>query len=163
MINDKSVRYMRYKGILFCLWLVVGCSSNFVNERTSKISSIDNTCLDSDVWEFLSENYSLDSTTSSQFIHGAKLISKEPFSTEVYFFSDSPSELIAISKNHYLVRYVYNPKISSEVLNGFSQELNVKERKRIMRRLYSVLNKFQCDDGIKKSKEFINAIEVPKD
>ncbi len=61
------------------------------------------------------------------------------------FFQDEPKELIAVEYS--TVRYVYNPKIRSEILDGLSPELSDEEQKRIRNRIQSLLISFQCMEG----------------
>jgi len=68
----------------------------------------------------------------------------QPFENELIYFSHSPEEVIAISSDHYSIRYVYNPKISDQVLDGFSKSLNESEKDRILKRIESVLEKYGC-------------------
>ena len=130
---------------LTVLSLIVGCYG--VNERTSAISSLDARCVDSTSWDAIYKTYCTDNIKDSLFMDKIKEIRKEPFETDVLYFEDGPEELIAISPEHYAIRYVYNPNISSKVLNGFSQELKESDKRRIRNRLYRMVMNYQCLEG----------------
>lgn len=133
------------------------CSSIMINENTSEISFIVANCLEDSTWNEVLRAYSTDSLDDSIFIEKVEEIKGQSFDTDVIFFKDSPKELIAISKDRYSIRYVYNPNLSTEVLNGFSL-LNGVEKKRIAERVHKVLSKYQCKDGIIESNEYVKGI-----
>ena len=138
---------------LLGMYLLYGCYG--VNEKTSSISSLDPRCVDSTSWDAIYKTYSTDKIKDSIFIDKIKAIRKEPFETDVLYFNENPKELIAISREHYGIRYVYNPKISSEILNGFSQELQESEKRRIRNRIYRIIMNYQCSEGKENSRKVL--------
>ncbi|MDJ1484630.1 hypothetical protein QNI16_29295 [Cytophagaceae bacterium YF14B1] len=72
-----------------------------------------------------------------------KKFERMPFDNEVYYFKESPEELIAIRDNE-SIGYVYNPHIRDAILDGLSPSLPKKEKERIGNRIQSFLRKYQC-------------------
>lgn len=93
--------------------------------------------------------------TDSQLVKKLKEFRKMPFATTVLYFPDGPEELIGISTDYYAIRYVYNPDISNEVLSGLSPQLSAAEKKRIGKRILTMLMKHQCEKGRKASLRMI--------
>jgi hypothetical protein len=75
----------------------------------------------------------------------------QTFSCELLYFNSTPKEIIAIDKDHYSVRYVFNPEISMNVLDGLSQKLSNSEKNRILNRVQEVILDYQCQEGKKES------------
>lgn len=141
--------------ILYCFAFLSLHSCYGVNEKTSIIHSLNSTCLPESAWDSIKREYSSNMLVDSQLLEKLKEFRKMPFSTEVLYFPDSPEELIGISHNHYFIRYVYNPDISDDVLSGLSPELSAAEKKRIGKRILTLLMKYQCDEGQKESLRMI--------
>jgi hypothetical protein len=127
-----------------------------VNEKTSEISTLNTRCVDSNAWVEIGKDYSTDLITNPYLIEELNGFKKKPFTTEVLYFKANPEELIAVSTDHYGIRYVYNPKISNQILNGLSPQLKDVEKKRIHKRIQTLLMKYQCEEG---KVESLKAIE----
>ena len=131
---------------VFLLLFFIGlnsCSSWFVNEKTSEIGDLDTGFLNKDVWNEIIENYSTVDIKDSIFRKKLKDFKNRPFETEVLYFDEDPKELIGISDDHYSVRYVFNPKLSTQILDRLSSKLSESEKKRITNRIPVLLIKHQ--------------------
>lgn len=148
-------RFINFLLNILIISLIVGCYG--INEKTSEIGDLNTDCLDKHAWEELLQKYNTENIEDTIFIEALKDLKLRTFQTEVFYFRDTyPKELIAVSEDHYSVRYVFNPSISNRVLNGLSTELSEKEKKRIRNRIQLLLMDYQCKEGIKKSKELLN-------
>lgn len=126
-----------------------------VNERTSEIGSLNTECLGKNAWTEIGRRHSTAGLTDSLFVEAIEELKRQPFKTEVLFFESSPKELIAVSDDHYSVRYVFNPAISDQVLDGLSAPLSPAEKKRIRNRVQELLMDYQCEEGKRKSQELM--------
>ncbi len=147
---------MKYLGKFIIVLMLSSCYYG-INEKTSKISSLSTTCIADTAWQDIQKHHAVDSTLNANFIAVLKEFEDQPFSTEIWYFDKDPQELIGISDNHYLIRYVYNPKISRQVLNGLSPQLSDAEKKRIRKRVLSLLMNYQCEEGKAESMKIINS------
>jgi len=138
---------------LVILFLLSSCYG--VNERTSEIFNLNTTCLSKETWDEINNEYSTNTVTDSVWLEKSKEFKDQPFPTEVLYFSEQPQELVGIATDHYSVRYVYNPQISDQILNGLSPQLNEEERKRIGIRIQTILMQYQCQKGKQESLELI--------
>lgn len=119
-----------------------GCRDPYSNKRTSRIYTLNTECVSDIAWQELRKSHSTDSL-KGEFLLKLKEFKEMPFDNEVYYFNDAREELIGVSR-HEAVRYVYNPKISNEILDGLSPELSKKEKERIGNRFQSFLRRYQC-------------------
>lgn len=143
--------------LIYCFIIIFLLQSCYeVNKKTSEISTLNNICLAPNAWLEINKDYSTDYITNPKLIEVLDGFRNEPFTTEVLYFKNNPEELIAISTDHYGIRYVYNPKISDQILNGLSPQLNEMEKKRIHKRIQTLLMEYQCEKG---QKESLKAIE----
>lgn len=126
------------------IFLVASCYG--INEKTSGISSINYSCPDSQ-WDSILKDYSVDRITDSSFSKKISSFRTQPFATKLIYFDQEPKEIIGVSKNYYQIRYVYNPELSSEVLNGFSKKLTPDEVERISKRIYTLLEEYGCKEN----------------
>jgi hypothetical protein len=117
-----------------------------INERTSSIASINYSCREVN-WLEMVNDHSIANITDSSFIRKFSSFKDKPFETELFYFKENPKEIVAISHDHYSIRYVYNPKLSTKVLDGFSRKLDTKEVDRISKRIYSMLEKYGCTEN----------------
>lgn len=131
--------------LFFVVILLHSCYE--VNEKTSEISTLNTTCLAANAWDEIRKEHSTDLITNPKLIEELNRFKSKPFTTEVLYFKSNPEELIAVSTDHYRIRYVYNQKISNQILNGLSPQLNNKEKKRIQKRIQVLLLVYQCDKG----------------
>lgn len=145
---------------LFLLLLLNSCTSSFINEKTSEISDLSTTCIESVGWENIIQEHSTDSIVDSELLLALKKIKEKPFPTMVLYFSAPPKELVAISTDYYSIRYIYNKSISFSVLDGFSGSLSNIEKKRIVKRVHNLLIKYQCGEGVKESMKIINNLDI---
>ncbi len=144
------------KLIYLCFVAILLQSCYGINEKTSGISTLNTNCLSSNAWDEIKKEYSTDDITNPKLIERLKRFENQPFTNEVLYFKNNPEELIAVSTDHYGIRYVYNPKISNQILNGLSPQLKDKEKKRIHKRIQTLLMKYQCEEG---KAESLKAIE----
>jgi hypothetical protein len=141
---------------IHCLTILLLLQSCYgVNEKTSEIFNLNTNCLSKAAWTDISSEYSINKVADSVWLEKSKEFENQPFTTEVLYFSEKPQELIGIATDHYSVRYVYNPQISDEILDGLSSELNEKEMKRIGTRIQTLLMQYQCEKGKLESLKLI--------
>ena len=139
----------------FMILILMGCYG--VNKKTSAISLLNTTCFSEEEWLDMKKMYNTDSIKDSILLEKIRDIKNEPFPSDILYFKDSPNELIGV--NYSCIRYVYNPLISDQILDGLSPQLTIKEKKRIVSRVQSLIMGYQCEKGKLESLEFINAIE----
>jgi len=142
------------KGQLYIL-LSIGCicllACNYgVNEKTTHIAYINNTCLRNNAWDTIINIYSTENVTDSLFTEALTEFKKTSFPVSVIYFKQEPKELIGVDYSS--IRYVFNPAIKNQILNGLSPELKEEEKKRIRDRVQRVLMEFQCETGKKEAK-----------
>lgn len=139
--------------VIFFL-LITSCYE--INKNTTEIADLNTSCLKSNTWSTIKATYSIKEINTQKFKETAEAIKKLPLKTEILFLKN-PDELIAISKDHYTIRYIYNPEISVSVLNGLSSELSNADRKRVRDRILNLLIDYQCSDGVKESRKMIDS------
>lgn len=144
------------KLIYLCFVAILLQSCYGINEKTSEISTLNTNCLSSNAWDEISREYSTDKIVSPKFIKKLEGFKNQTFSSEVLYFGKNPEELIGVDDELYSIRYVYNPKISNQILNGLSPQLKDIEKKRIRKRIQTLLMKYQCEKG---KAESLKAIE----
>ena len=144
---------MKLINLLVIILLFQSCRYG-INEKTSWICDLNTTCLNDDAWVKILQKYSTDSIKDNKLLEKLKDFKSLPFQTDVLYFRDEPIELIGFE--YYGIRYIYNPKISNQILNGLSPQLNDKEKKRIHKRIQILLMEYQCEKG---KKESLKAIE----
>tara|TARA_Y100000782_G_C10188706_1_gene268805 strand:- start:9279 stop:9620 length:342 start_codon:yes stop_codon:yes gene_type:complete len=109
-------------------------------------------CIEKGAWDKIKHAHFIEESIDSSFVGGLMTIKTKPFKTEILYFSESPEELIAVSVDHYSVRYVNNPNISSHVLDGVSSESSHQGKDRIVNRVQKLFLKYQCPEGTNNSK-----------
>lgn len=143
---------VRFTFIFYYVLLALIFSSCYgVNKKTSEIGDLNTDCLDSNAWDNLILKHSVTNITDTLFIESLESLKNRTFKTDILFFEDYPKELIAVAEDHYSIRYVFNPKISSQVLDGLSSKLNESEKKRIRNRVQKLLMEYQCSKGKQES------------
>lgn len=152
MKTPDDLKYMKIH-FLVALFLLQSCYG--VNEKTSHISDLNTNCLSEEAWSDINNAYSINKVIDSVWLEKLKDFENQPFPTEVLYFSEKPQESVGIATDHYSVRYVYNPQISDEILDGLSRELHEKEVKRIGARIQTLLMQYQCEKGKQESLELI--------
>lgn len=139
--------------LIYVLFLMlVGCQYG-INEKTTHIGYLNTTCLSKAAWLEIRNTHSTNSITDSTLLNKMKDFKDKPFQTYVLYFKDFPCELIGVEYSS--VRYIYNPLISDQVLDGLSAILNHKEKKRIVKRIQLLLVKYQCERGVNESFELM--------
>lgn len=138
----KCVRRSIYLGLSILFSSCYG-----VNEKNSSIFKL-SICCSSKAWIKIYEEYKI--------VNGKDLVilnkfKTQPFPNHVLYFKEFPEEYIAISENHEFIRYVYNKKISNEIIDGFSPELKDSERIRIGLRVSSLLMSNLSEEGRRES------------
>ena len=137
--------------LIFLLLIMSGCYG--INRNTSEIENLNTDCLNANTWHALNEKYSTQTINDTAFIKALNYIENDIFKVDVLYFESSPRELIAVAKDHYSVRYVFNPNLSPYVLDGLSPELNKDEKKRITNRVQRLLMNYQCSEGKEESRK----------
>jgi hypothetical protein len=135
---------MKFINLLVIILLFQSCRYG-INEKTSWICDLNTTCLNDNAWAKILQKYSTDSIKDTMLLEKLKDFKNQPFQTDVLYFKDEPIELIGFE--YYGIRYVYNPKISNQILNGLSPQLNDIEKERIHKRIQTLLMEYQCEEG----------------
>ena len=144
------------KLLLYSLLIsLTGCHYG-VNEKTTIIGSLVTNCLEDGAWNSIKNEYSSENIDDPLFLSKIEKFKSEPFETELLYFTNKPREIIAVSRDHYSIRYIFNPNISSQVLDGLSLKLTETDKKRIRNRVQKVLMNYQCDMGKKKAQDSID-------
>jgi hypothetical protein len=123
---------------------VIGCGYG-VNEKTSQIAYVNNTCLKKNAWDTILNIYSTNRITDSLFMDAVSDFKNVSFPVSLLYFDQEPKELIGVDYSS--VRYVFNPLISNQILDGLSPELKEDEKKRIRNRVQKILMDYQCESG----------------
>jgi len=134
--------------LFFTLLLVSSCGDPFVNGKTSEIGTVDpfRYCLKNKTWDSLQQVYSINEVTDPAFKSAITKMQNDWRHIEyILYFKDEPEELIACE--YYGVRLVYNPKLSSEILDGLDVTLSDEEQVRVRNRVLNSLYGFACDEG----------------
>ncbi|MCU0438185.1 MAG: hypothetical protein MUC49_09725 [Raineya sp.] len=144
------------KNILYVLMIAIMLSSCYgVNERTSHIGALSSFCLPDSIEYFLQKEYSVNTLRDQKWIDKCNSFRNKPFPSIVIYFNESPKELVGIAQNFHTVRYVYNPNIRNQILDGLDSDLSDKEKKRILKRVQLALIKYQCEKGKEQSINYI--------
>ena len=128
-------------GFLSIILLLSQCYG--VNKKTSEIGTLNYVCSDNVQIEILNK-YTTDKITNSILKSKVGEFKTMPFETNILYFESGPTEIIAISKDWYSVRYVYNPDISMRIQNGLGNSMNEQHKNRIMGRIYAVFRMCGC-------------------
>lgn len=155
--------FIRFFTLSLILLLFLSCNgdSYFINEKTSEIYDLNNRCLEDGAWDKILATYGYEDSIINDNVNfkvAVNRIKDKPFDTDILYFNDENQELIAISSDRYSIRYVYNPEVSSEILDGFSKELTQSQKKRIVERVMNLVMNYQCNDGKKESLELIKGL-----
>lgn len=142
------------KKYLFIIILTSSC--NLENNKSTAIDMIHDDCIADSAMDILCERYSIKSIKDSIFNKKLKEMNKRAFKTRVLYFKNNPEEIIGIDR--YLIMYVYNPSLSSNVLCGLNDEVTEKERNRIFIRIQKLLLEFQCEKGKNESIKMIEKL-----
>ncbi len=136
------------------------CTNPYVNKRTSKIRHLDAYCIDKKSWNAIKQKYQLDSLDSDSSHYVLNKFAQQPFPNFVICIDKTNSEFVGISEDHYLIRYYYNPKISSKVLNGFSKKLTDSMKDDLHIRVLTILMEYQCKEGKIRTIKIINRLKT---
>lgn len=127
---------------------IMSCSYS-VNEKTTQIAYINNTCLKKNAWDTIGKIYSAQKITDSVFLDALSDFKNVSFPVSVIYFDQEPKELIGVDYSS--IRYVFNPLLSNQILNGLSPQLKEEEKKRLRNRVQKILMNYQCEDGKKEA------------
>ena len=143
------------KKILFVSVSVLTACSYGVNGSTSEIADINNRCLSKNAWDSIISIHSVDKIRDSTFLKALHNFKNEPFPVSLIYLSQEPKEIIGVTYSS--VRYVFNPKIDSNmILDGHSAILKEAEKNRIRNRVQKLLMEYQCEAGKKEALEQMN-------
>ncbi|ALM48415.1 hypothetical protein AMR72_05585 [Flavobacterium psychrophilum] len=146
----------------------ISCDGFFINKKTSEIIHLSSCCNSDSTWTKIYNTHRIENSENAEIREIIAEFKRQPFSNTVLYFKDYPEEYIGIGDGGSSIRYVYNKKISSQVLNGLSPELSESEKLRIALRVNSILFnyvgeesrkesaiilKYQCEDLIENYKE----------
>lgn len=136
-------------GFVLCSLLASACYG--VNERNQHITDIENGCTNPCIEKHL-QALAYDTTKAPQFREQVEEIQSMVFPTTILYFPEGPEELIAISTDWYFIRYLYNPALSRnvppmlryQVMDGYSGELDARQRARLKRRVEALFEACGC-------------------
>ena len=137
------------------LILLLSACGYGVNKTTTEIGVLNTVCLKKDAWSEILQAYNPDRIQDSTFKSKIEEINRLPFPTHILYFERGPRELIAVSEDHYSVRYVYNPDLGMIPLCGMDKQLSLEEKKRIVGRVQNIIMDYQCEEGKKRSLEML--------
>ena len=123
------------------------CARFLINKESPIIGSVYGECLENHAWDSLFSRFSTKKIKDTIIYDAFLEFDNQVFKCDVLYFEEEPLELIGIDSD--MIRYVYNPNVSSEILSGFN--LEEKEKNRIANRVQSLLIEFQCEEGRKQS------------
>jgi hypothetical protein len=111
-------------------------------------------------WDEIYESYSVKKVNVSNqtMLNGINQFKSQLYETELIYFKSGPEEIIGVTKTS--VRYVFNPKLSDRVLDGFDRKLSLNEKIRIRDRVQKVIMNYQCDEGLQRSYDLLEEKEV---
>ena len=141
---------MKSFAIILMPLILTGCYYG-VNSKTSEIGNLNTNCLDKNAWSKIYQTYSISNVEDSIYKYQVNDFKNMAFETDLLYFSNNPKEIIAVSTEHYSVRYVFNSSISNQILDGLSLKLKEEEKKRIRNRVQKILMEYQCEIGKKES------------
>lgn len=147
------MKLLIYLGIYFMYICFTSCGYG-VNDKTTQISYINNTCLKKNAWDTIINIYSSKKITDSIFMKALSNFKNTSFPVSVIYFEQGPKELIGFDYSS--IRYVFNPLISNQILDGLSPKLNESEKKRIRNRVQKILLEYQCAEGKKEAEILMN-------
>jgi len=125
-----------------------------VNKKTTQIAYINNRCLSKFAWDSIKSNYSINNIKDSIFLNALVDFKNVSFPVSLIYINEEPSEIIGVDYSS--IRYVFNPKISIQILDGLSPELEEEEKKRIRNRVQKLIMEYQCEEGQKEVQKLIN-------
>jgi hypothetical protein len=125
-----------------------------VNEKTTQIAYINNRCLSKFGWDSIQAKYTVNNITDSAFLNALNDFKSVSFPVSLIYLSEEPAEIIGFDYSS--IRYVFNPKIDSKILDGLSEELNEKEKKRIRKRVQKLLMEYQCEEGKQEARNLMD-------
>ena len=135
--------------LLFSI-LLVSCYG--VNKETSEIFDLSVCCNDKkETWPLIFKEYATQKSNDQDVNEILKKFKNQIHETDVIYFKEYPQEYIGISENRMFVRYVYNRKISNEVLNGLSLKLSESEKLRIGLRVIGLQMNSLGEEGRKEA------------
>ncbi len=124
----------------FVVSLFISCYG--VNENSSEIGSINYNCSSSgwnQIFSKFSTSYFSDNVTK-QIVED---FNNMPFKVDLIYLKE-PAEIIGISEDRYTIRYLYNPNISNQILDGLSSQLTESEKERIQTRMVKIFEEHNC-------------------
>ena len=143
----KQMRHHRYL-IIIVIFGLFSCKYG-VNEKTTHIAYINNTCLQKNAWDSIKSIYSTSMIGDTVFLEALSGFKQVSFPVSLIYFNEEPRELIGVEYSS--IRYVFNPLISPQILDGLSPELKEAEKKRIRTRVQKILMNYQCEEGRKEA------------
>ena len=120
-----------------------------VNEKNTHIAYINNTCLQKNAWDSIESIYTTSVIRDTVFLEAMSGFKHVSFPVSLIYFNEEPRELIGVEYSS--IRYVFNPLISTQILDGLSPELKESEKKRIRHRVQKILMNYQCEEGRKET------------
>jgi hypothetical protein len=139
---------MHKKYLIILISAVLLLSSCYgINEKNSYILTLSNCCNSDIVWKKIFSKYKPEGINTVEVQGILNDFKSQPFKTNIIYFKDEPEEYVGISENGRFIRYVYNKKISTQVLDGLSTKLSDSEKIRIGLRINSILFNYLNEDG----------------
>ncbi len=142
--------HKKYSIILISAFLLLS-SCYGINEKNSYIFTLSNCCNSDIMWKEIFLKYKPEGTHTVEVQGILSDFKSQPFKTNIIYFKDEPEEYVGISENGRFIRYIYNKKISKQVLNGLTPKLDDSEKIRIGLRINSILFNYLNEDGRRES------------
>lgn len=114
-----------------------------INKKSSEIASLNYDC---GTYEW---NQILSDFSTSYFSNNITKQAVEDFKNMHFkvdlIYLEEPHEIIGVSEDHYTIRYIYNPIISDQILDGLSSQLTKSEKQRIKNRIARIIEEYGCN------------------
>ncbi|WMI68194.1 hypothetical protein [Mangrovimonas sp. YM274] len=113
-----------------------------INEKSSEIGSL-NYDFGTYEWNQIFSDFSTSYFSSNVTKQVVEDFKKKPFKVDLIYLKE-PREIIGISEDHYSIRYIFNPIISDQILDGLSSQLTESEKQRIKNRIARIVEVHGC-------------------
>lgn len=149
--------------IIFSIFLFTSCIGNSsndyvlygVNEKTTIIADIYSDGVSEELKIIMNDKSLSEIWNDSLSLIAIEEMKNNPITTVDLYYFENPNEIIGA--DYYSVRYVYNPSISSSVLDGMSPELLNHEKIRIVLRMQQLIMEYQKEPNKTESKKIIES------
>lgn len=124
----------------FVISLFISCYG--INEKSSEIGSLNYNC-GSSGWNQIFSKFSTSYFSSNVTEQIVEDFYNMPFKVDLIYLKE-PHEIIGVSEGRYTIRYLYNPSISDQILDGLSSQLTESEKERVQTRMVKIFEEHNC-------------------